>query len=85
MRMEVMRKGVRSNTPFPIRWKNKWGKYNRIYGSSVIWPNGPKLWYRNGRLHREGGPAIEYENGKKEWWLNGKRFTEVEWKERMGR
>jgi len=33
-------------------------------------PNGSKLWYLNGNLHREDGPAFEY-NGTKAWYLKG--------------
>jgi hypothetical protein len=33
--------------------------------------NGSKLWYRNGKQHREDGPAIEYPDGGKDWFLNG--------------
>jgi hypothetical protein len=33
--------------------------------------NGNKIWYLNGKYHRENGPAIEWLNGNKEWWLNG--------------
>ena len=34
--------------------------------------DGTKMWWLNGKLHREDGPAIEYADGTKEWWLNGK-------------
>lgn len=37
---------------------------------------GTKMWYLNGRLHREDGPAIEWADGSNEWWLNGKRHRE---------
>jgi len=36
--------------------------------------NGTKIWYLNGKLHRENGPAIKYASGYKEWWLNGKKI-----------
>jgi hypothetical protein len=36
-------------------------------------PNGTKLWYLNGELHRVDGPAVEWDDGSKEWWLNGKQ------------
>jgi hypothetical protein len=42
-------------------------------------PNGSKLWYLNGKLHREDGPAVEWADGRKEWWLNGKQYSETEW------
>ena len=35
------------------------------------YPNGSKLWYLNGKYHREDGPAREWADGKKEWYLNG--------------
>ena len=43
-----------------------------------VYPNGRKVWYQNGKYHREDGPAIEYANGSKEWFLNGKSYTEEE-------
>ena len=39
-------------------------------------PNGNKMWYLNGKLHREDGPASEWANGNKSWYLNGKRHRE---------
>jgi len=38
--------------------------------------NGDKVWYLNGKIHREDGPAIEYANGYKVWYLKGKRHRE---------
>ena len=32
--------------------------------------NGTKIWYLNGKCHREDGPAVEHANGDKAWWLN---------------
>jgi len=37
---------------------------------------GDKVWYLNGKRHREDGPAIEYADGYKAWYLNGKEVTE---------
>jgi hypothetical protein len=42
----------------------------------ITYPNGDKLWYLNGKHHREDGPAVELANGGKEWWLNGKLHRE---------
>ena len=39
-------------------------------------PGGNKLWFLNGKLHREDGPAIELTNGTKHWYLNGKYHRE---------
>jgi hypothetical protein len=38
--------------------------------------NGAKVWYLNGKRHREDGPACEHSNGHKTWWLNGKLHRE---------
>ena len=41
-----------------------------------VYPDGTKLWYLNGKFHREDGPAIEYAYGDKFWYLNGKLHRE---------
>jgi len=45
--------------------------------------SGTRLWYFNGKRHRENGPAVEREDGTKEWWLNGLMHREdgpaIEW------
>jgi hypothetical protein len=41
-------------------------------GPAVVFPNGEKHWWLNGKCHREDGPAVVYFDGRKEWWLNGK-------------
>ena len=38
--------------------------------------SGDKVWYLNGKFHREDGPACEYTNGNKHWYLDGKRHRE---------
>jgi hypothetical protein len=38
--------------------------------------NGSKVWYLNGKLHREDGPAYEGANGTKYWYLNDKLHRE---------
>ena len=38
--------------------------------------NGTKVWYLNGKCHRENGPAYESANGDKYWYLNGKLHRE---------
>ena len=35
-----------------------------------------KIWYLNGKRHREDGPAIEDTDGYKAWYLNGVRHRE---------
>ena len=46
----------------------------------MVYDNGSRYWYLNGKLHREDGPAREWANGSKYWFLNGKRHREEEHK-----
>ena len=48
-----------------------------------VFENGDKLWYLNGKLHREDGPAIEHVDGRKSWYLNGVQYTEKEFNAKM--
>ena len=42
----------------------------------MVYDDGDKSWWLNGKLHREDGPAIEYASGTKAWYLNGKLHRE---------
>lgn len=42
----------------------------------VEWSNGAKVWYKEGKKHREDGPAIEWDNGFKYWYKNGLQHRE---------
>ena len=42
----------------------------------MVYDDGYKAWYLNGKRHREDGPAIEWANGCKSWYLNGKLHRE---------
>ena len=35
-------------------------------------PDGSRVWWRDGKLHRDDGPAYEGANGTREWWRDGK-------------
>ena len=41
-----------------------------------VYADGDKVWYLNGKLHREDGPACEYANGYKFWYLNDQLHRE---------
>jgi hypothetical protein len=43
-------------------------------GPAIIWSNGYRRWYLNGRLHRTDGPASLYADGTKGWWLDNTRY-----------
>ena len=49
----------------------------------IIYPNGNKFWYKEGKCHREDGPASEFNNGKKEYWLEGFAYSEKEFKQKL--
>jgi len=67
------------------RWFNLEGQLHREDGAAVEWEDGYKAWYKNGELHREDGPAVERSDGSKVWWLNDVRYTEEEWKRKVGK
>jgi hypothetical protein len=41
-----------------------------------VFDNGDRIWYLNGKYHREDGPACEYYNGDRYWFLNGNLHRE---------
>ena len=43
---------------------------HRLDGPAIIWPNGTKEWYVDGKVQNLKGPAIVRKNGYKAWWLN---------------
>ena len=53
-------------------WYKK-GKFHRIGGPAIEYPDGHKEWFVDGERHRIDGPAIEYPDGHEEWFLDGKR------------
>ena len=67
-------KNPKTNSNGDKWWENSKGEYHREDGPAVIWGNGNKTWYINGRLHREDGPAIVYGSGGKYWYVNGKNI-----------
>ena len=54
------------------------GKYHRLDGPAVIYPDGTEEWCQNGDLHRDNDlPARTYPSGGgKEWYKNGYRHRE---------
>lgn len=47
------------------------------------YPDGTKIWWKNGIRHREDGPAVEYTNGDIEWYLYGRRYSFDVWCAKM--
>jgi hypothetical protein len=40
---------------------------------AVVYGDGTKWWYHEGRVHRTNGPAVQWHNGVDEYWQHGKR------------
>jgi hypothetical protein len=51
----------------------KEGKFHRLDGPAIEYPDRHKEWYKEGKLHREGSPAVEYSDGRKCWYKEGKK------------
>lgn len=56
--------------------RNKEGELHCEHGPAVIYSDGTKHWYLNGKRHRENGPAIISSNGNQIWYKNGERHRE---------
>lgn len=41
-------------------------------GRVVVYSNGYKEWWVDGKRHRVDGPAIVHSDGYEEWWVDGK-------------
>lgn len=44
---------------------------HRLDGPAVVWVDGTKQWWVDGKPHRLDGPAVEWSSGVKEWAING--------------
>lgn len=40
------------------------------YTGIVEYLFGTKVWFKEGKIHREDGPAKEFAGGHKEWWID---------------
>jgi hypothetical protein len=60
-----------------VRYYNNKKYLHRLDGPAVIWANGDKHWFINGKRHRLDGPAVIWQSTEpsylfnKEWWING--------------
>lgn len=59
-----------------IYYYNKHRDYHREDGPAIMYTDGSKYWYQNGKRHRDDGPAIMRANGSQEWWNNGRRHRD---------
>lgn len=44
-----------------------------------------RMWFLDGKLHREDGPAVECPDGSRFWYRNGERTSEEEFEARKPR
>ncbi len=59
-----------------IIFVNNKNLYHRKDGPAIIYADGDKFWYQNGKFHRVDGPAIEWSDGYKSWFINGIHYSE---------
>jgi hypothetical protein len=57
-------------------WYNEQGFHREDDLPALIRPNGTKIWYINGKIHRENGPAVIRLNGNNKYYLNDIEYTE---------
>ena len=51
-------------------------EYHREDGPAIIYCNGDKEWFLNGKRHREDGPAFDWPGCEQSWWIENKRHRE---------
>jgi hypothetical protein len=68
--MNVYTKTNDNGTKFYYKDKKK-TILHREDGPAVVYSDGDKSWYLNGKRHRMDGPAIEYINGSDRWYIDG--------------
>jgi hypothetical protein len=51
---------------------------SKNYTGIIKWGNGPKCWYKEGKVHRLDGPAIEWSNGVKQWHIENNLYSPKE-------
>lgn len=44
--------------------------YHRVNGPAIIWKDGTKEWWVEGKRHRIDGPAIIHSGREEEWWID---------------
>ena len=69
-----------------MHWENDKGELHNRLGPAVIIddPIGDyKMWYINGKQHREDGPAVEWGHGEKQYWLDDVRYSYEDWKKEV--
>ena len=45
-------------------------KLHRVDGPCIMFRNGNRYWFQNGKQHRDDGPAVEFGDGVREWRSN---------------
>ena len=60
-------------------WRNEYGEFHRDNDlPAIIYLNGDKYWYKNGKRHRYGdNPAVICADGGKSWYKNGKFIKRI--------
>jgi hypothetical protein len=69
---------VKENDEGTLFYFGDQGALHRENGPAVVFVNGCKKWYLNGKLHRLSGPAIIWASDNQsddEYYLFGRRFT----------
>ena len=69
-----------------MHWENDKDELHNRLGPAVIIddPIGDyKMWYINGKQHREDGPAVEWGHGEKQYWLDDVRYSYEDWKKEV--
>ena len=71
---------VETNENGTIIYRNADGDFHNPHGPAIVWADGHKEHWLNGKLHNANGPAVVWKDGCKAYYINGKKLTEAEFK-----
>ena len=69
-----------------VIWVNDSGELHNLEGPAILYFNGYKEWWQNGRPHRLDGPSCISPTGSKMWHIRGVcYYTEQKWFEALSK
>ncbi len=64
--------------PEYVKWLKNGKRHRNGDKPALIWKDGTKCWFQNGKLSRLNGPAYIDCVGREEYWINGTHFSSKE-------
>ena len=59
--------------------------WHNPYGPAIIWKDGNKFYYIEGKFHRLDGPAVILPNGEEIYYINGEKLSKEQFEVHLER